>query len=894
MNKMIDDIRYQNCGARFLRADLHIHSYGEGGSYDVEDELMTPQNIVDKAIEKEIDIISITDHNEIENVRVAIEYATDKDVLIIPGIEVSTTQGHLLLYFPTYKDLRDAFGKLNVSSDKKRCSKGIVECLDITSQYGGIGVLAHIELDSGFEKTIGRFGPPIEDVLCHSNLFGLEISSKSSVDFYTDNDENSNRKRLLQLRRERLFLDEGTILAKLMSSDSHSLSSLGKNADGNNRLTRVKVDSKDFHSFKIALINHLSRIRIEDFIPERIPRFLGIEIEGGLLDRQDVWFNNNLTCIIGGRGAGKSTLLESVRVASGNEVTSQVVDSEVWPEKILLHYEDETGQRITMVREKNGEVQNVTNAVDGIRKIYIESYGQGDTAKTIQHSDNNPAILLNLLDKFVDFEDLRIEEEDTRKKLIKNQSDLIELRLDVKTIAETRQLRDNLRGKLSKLEQERVGELVKYQASLHKERALRKGLIEEIRVLIDTYRDILANKDVFTAVEEIEDEEVFIGKDHLSKVKSLIREFSEIVDSTSGKLQDELKQKVDGLKVELKAWDAKEREIQKEIDEKKQDYEKAGIPFDIGKINQISRDLVKYEERLKKLLQKKKLLETKTKYRYSLVQKRKHLKEKIFYKRYQLADSLNRNLKNTLEGFFATVKFEQGIYSPALEDYLKQTLDLRTSQVPKAKLISGSIDPMSLAENIKKKSFRFLADIQDVEGNKVFSQSDISKYKNRLSEEMVIEELETLEFDDLPRITVTKLVDNERGEKVNITRSISQLSLGQQQSVLLAILLHSKNKSPLIIDQPEDNLDSEFIYKSIVKNLRMIKEYRQVIIVTHNANIAVLGDAELVVPLKSTSIKSTILHSGSIDNLSTRHMACDILEGGHVAFRRRQKIYGIE
>ena len=85
---------------------------------------------------------------------------------------------------------------------------------------------------------------------------------------------------------------------------------------------------------------------------------------------------------------------------------------------------------------------------------------------------------------------------------------------------------------------------------------------------------------------------------------------------------------------------------------------------------------------------------------------------------------------------------------------------------------------------------------------------------------------------------------------------MSQLSLGQQQSILLAILLHSKNNYPLIIDQPEDNLDSEFIYKSIVRNLRRIKEKRQVIIVTHNPNIGVLGDAELIIPLKSTSVKS--------------------------------------
>ena len=76
-------------------------------------------------------------------------------------------------------------------------------------------------------------------------------------------------------------------------------------------------------------------------------------------------------------------------------------------------------------------------------------------------------------------------------------------------------------------------------------------------------------------------------------------------------------------------------------------------------------------------------------------------------------------------------------------------------------------------------------------------------------------------------------------------------------------------------------------------NLRKIKEARQVIIVTHNPNIAVLGDAELIIPLKSTSIKSHVMSAGSIDRKETREMCCEILEGGKNAFKQRQTIYGI-
>ena len=105
-------------------------------------------------------------------------------------------------------------------------------------------------------------------------------------------------------------------------------------------------------------------------------------------------------------------------------------------------------------------------------------------------------------------------------------------------------------------------------------------------------------------------------------------------------------------------------------------------------------------------------------------------------------------------------------------------------------------------------------------------------------------------------------------------------------------MLSSKSNAPLIIDQPEDNLDSEFIYKSLVPILRMAKERRQIIVVTHNANIAVLGDAEQIIVLKSTAERGTIVSRGSIDDAATREAACNILEGAREAFEWRARIYG--
>ena len=127
-------------------------------------------------------------------------------------------------------------------------------------------------------------------------------------------------------------------------------------------MTRIKVDELNFHAFKVALLSHESRIRLEDLIPEQRPVFNKIFIEGGLLDEMDIHLSPNLTCIIGSRGAGKSTLLETLRETSGNHSSAKVVDSDVWPQKIILQYTDEAGQTIEFSREKNNSTQKKTVA----------------------------------------------------------------------------------------------------------------------------------------------------------------------------------------------------------------------------------------------------------------------------------------------------------------------------------------------------------------------------------------------------------------------------------------------------------------------------------------------------------------------------------------------------
>ena len=107
---------------------------------------------------------------------------------------------------------------------------------------------------------------------------------------------------------------------------------------------------------------------------------------------------------------------------------------------------------------------------------------------------------------------------------------------------------------------------------------------------------------------------------------------------------------------------------------------------------------------------------------------------------------------------------------------------------------------------------------------------------------------------------------------------------------LLALVLLSSG-DPLIIDQPEDDLDNQHIYEDIVRVLADVCQARQVIVATHNANIPVLGDAELVVALNADADRSRVEAIGGFEDRGVASYARRVLEGGEDAFRARQRRY---
>jgi ABC-type cobalamin/Fe3+-siderophores transport system ATPase subunit len=116
------------------------------------------------------------------------------------------------------------------------------------------------------------------------------------------------------------------------------------------------------------------------------------------------------------------------------------------------------------------------------------------------------------------------------------------------------------------------------------------------------------------------------------------------------------------------------------------------------------------------------------------------------------------------------------------------------------------------------------------------------------------------------------------------------LSEGQRNTALLSLIL-AEGQGPIVIDQPEDELDSNYIFSDLVPLLRHTKNGRQLILATHNANLPVNADAELIYAFDAQAGRGTNRAEGGLDRTSVTKAVLDIMEGTERAFKQRSEKY---
>ncbi len=887
----IDEALGLDNGARFFRGDLHIHSVG--ASHDVSDATATPEAIVRTACDEGLHLIAIADHNEIRGVGSAIEAARGTGLLVVPAVELSTAHGHLLCYFPTLDALTRFHAKLSLADrdqPNSRCTNGVVDILNLVKEGGGFAVLAHVDGGKGIETELPGNPPHKRDIICHPALLGVELKRSDSQVSYSDLDPDADRKTLGRQRIEVLGLGKSQYLARLLNSDSHTLAALGRNAAGDRKVTRYKMQEVTFDALRLALQDSDARVRIEEDVPGRIPMVRALSLDGGFLTGQGINFSPNLNCIIGGRGTGKSTTFEAIRCLTGHSGSSDVVDSEVWPDLIDLVVEDQSGQRLKMRRRLDSEVEDPDDPDAFLPSFAVECYAQSEAATISQSATADPAGLLSFLDRFIDVAGDLKEEQEVRKALLDSEADL---KTAAEYVARIPQVDRDLKYKksqLAALEAQKGKEVIALIRKLDQEKEVRLSLRRDLTELLGLTSNEALRERIESIETSVDPTDLTIGGSEYEAIATQAAAFKSKVVAAEADLQNAAKALSAVVEKQLLAWRTKEATAKAEIDQKRAALEASGVRLDMVFINSLSSDEASLTERLRKLKTWEPGLERRKKERAELVKRRWEVRQRIATKRSAYGVKASKTLKSVLTDLSVSLKFQHSAHSPSGSAVITEAMGWRTSQVPRAPLLIESLSLPGLVQAVLKKDKNAIKAVKAKDGATVFSDADAQAVIDNLSVPEVMHKLQVVDVSDTPQLIVAKIV---AGQSRPLVRDFSRLSLGQKQSVLLALMLSAESNKPLIIDQPEDHLDSEFIYRTLVPVLRRAKERRQVIIVTHNANIAVLGDAEQIIVLKAQDDTGRIISRGSIDHPETRQYACDILEGSTEAFTRRATIYGV-
>jgi hypothetical protein len=416
----LDVILTQDPGATFFTADLHVHSYGF--SHDVTDKGMSVVPLIDAALARGVGVLSITDHNNDGQVLPSLDYSSkfSDRLLVIPGVEISTANGHLLVYCDPHTPelIGTLLAKIDLQGHKgardTHTAWSMATVISLADQLGAIAIAAHVDRDkTGFEKLADGYPNWKKDIILADDLYGLEFDDSSNLKWYSPEDDGSDaagqRRAIFGERVVRSELGI-TRLAAVQNSDTHTLAEF--NAD--RPLTRYKMTELSFRSFKTALIDSEARVRAIATVPPSTPKIVGMKMAGGFVDGDVYRFSPNLNCFIGGRGTGKSTAVQALAYAVGAHNRFDQYDN--CPDTTIVVCEDANGILYRYERQRGGTWEVLAqdrngNGIEAPAGIFkVEFYKQGNLADVAKDPLKNTQLLQDFLDQHLELGDAIADE----------------------------------------------------------------------------------------------------------------------------------------------------------------------------------------------------------------------------------------------------------------------------------------------------------------------------------------------------------------------------------------------------------------------------------------------------------------------------------------------------
>lgn len=828
------------------------------------------KEILDKCVKNDISIVGLADHGNVNTSQGLRTLLTENGITVFPGFEITTAEKmHIVCLFPEDKTVNElnqyigAVGLSNANDGTSPSTKTCEEIAKIVNDSGGFWYAAHITGDNGILK-LGK----LNHIWKSKNLVAAQIpDSRDNID--------PKFKNIVDNKDPQYKRDKAP--AYINASDIEKPDDLDKP----NATTLIKMSEPIFSSFVSAFKDPDSRVRLnyelETTYQSSIDR---IRVFGGYLDGLDIELSSHLDTIIGGRGTGKSTVINLVRYAANLELDEKIykerrkefdsmIDNNLGSNsrvEIDITSYSQHGKKFKIIRryknkpvieDSNGNVIPIAIA-DLLPKIEI--YGQNEIVDTVGSSNFIYDILKRLFETDAT---LQTNIDSSYNKLHENTEQIIHL-LDEADSDDTA-----------------IADLpsLKEQYKYFKE----SGIEDKLLAL----KRIASEEAAFESVSEIVDEiqapewTKIVFENETSDVE--LENLAKLVESYNKKL-DKIITDFDSLTIGLKKeykkiedeWNANKDKKEEEIHKSLSDLE--GIQDKSG--TEIANEFAELVKKINLAEPIQKRQRTREKELNRLITTRQNLIEACRKAKDSYSSEINKQIKKLNKKKFdgvVKVSVSFGQNKTKLLNEIKSSISGIGDKGVSGILNYSDFDVLQFADDIRTGS-------NVLEEKYSMTSGTASKIRDYYNERNLYK-LEEMQLDDVYEL---ELFVNGEYKKLN------RLSKGQQCTAVLNILLVD-NKDPLIIDQPEDNLDNAFIADSLIKIIRENKIKRQYILATHNANIPVFGDAEMIITMHESDGHGCARdeYMGSIDNQLVKESVINVLEGGKDAFLMREKKYGL-
>ncbi len=616
-------------------------------------------------------------------------------------------------------------------------------------------------------------------------------------------------------------------------------------------------------------------------------RLTSLSVVGGFLDGLTIHLSEGLNCLIGARGTGKTTVMEFVRYA----MDALPADAPNRRRVEALVEKNLGGGRIDVAVQTRDGLSYIVRRAAGDQPVVLDAAGRptdlnlrsGRLFKVDIFSQNEVEAIadragsqLNLLDNF---ETERIAEVGQRIEAIR-----VDLRANAARTTPLRRKATCIAEELKELEpiNERLGAFVEHGGddaeAINQGHAL-KALRDRERRMVSAASDLLAEARQAVAAGlgliqrrlcAIMTEEMLAGPNGelMAPIRGGFESCSTEVDEALGYALERIDARRQGLETEATTLDLRHKEQDIEFQALMAKHKEAqGKAAERQGLEKQRNELLARQQDRAQMLQQ---LEVLAGERRELLCQQSELLDERFRFRQEIVDRINAALEPTVV-VSLTQYGNPEAYRVLLEDALRGH---RMKQNIVANRIVTAFWPEKLVEVVHSHDTQALIDKAGL------NHEQAEKVMAALRGSDTLYELEVVELADLPRIEL-----NDNGTY----KETGSLSTGQKCTTILSILLMD-SENPLLIDQPEDNLDNRFVFETIVDSISRIKQRRQLLFVTHNPNIPVLGDADRVFVMESDGTTARILNQGGVEHCKDHILT--LLEGGEDAFRRRGVRYG--